>query len=178
MYRAIRLAAVSALTLLAGACAVLEDGGEPNLCPPTAILDDAGELVRFASVPAKGPGDVSFRVRMKYISGVCEVLEEEVLMELNSAMEVARGPANKDSEARFSYFVAILDKEKTVLTRTEFPMIARFQAGERQLEFQENVTVNIPKKATVSPKDFYVYFGFEMSPEELANNRNRTRRKQ
>ena len=166
------------MVLLAGGCALLEDGGEPNLCPPTAILDDAGELVRFATVPPKGPGDVSFRVRMKYISGVCEVAEEAVAMELSSAMEVSRGPANKNSEARFSYFVAILDKNKTILTRTEFPMIAKFQGGERQLQFQENVTVTIPKKVTVSPKDFYVYFGFEMSPEELANNRSRLRRRQ
>jgi len=164
--------ALSVVALLVGGCAVLDEG-TPNVCPSTAILDDAGELVRFASTPPAGPGDVSFRTKMKYISGLCEVDEKSIDMELSTKMEALRGPANTGSEAKFVYFVAILDSDKTVLSRTKFPMIARFQKRETKLDFSENLTVTIPRKPNTLPKDYIVYLGFEMTPDELAYNRKR-----
>ena len=171
MYRVITAVALS---LAVGSCAFL-DSGSPNICPSTAILDDAGELVRFASVPPKGPGDVVFSTRMKYISGVCDVDEKTVLMELSTAMEAIRGPANTKGEISFVYFVAILAGDKTVLSRTKFPMIARFQGRETKLDFADAITVTIPRKAGDLPKDYIVYLGFEMTPDELAFNRKKMR---
>ena len=152
------------------------EGGSPNICPQTAILDGPGELVRFKPDGAGAPGDVLFRTKMKSISGICDVDEKGVDMELHVAMEVARGPANAKGEAQFAYFVAILDRDKTILTRTKFPMIARFQKTETSLDFTEDVTVTIPiKNKQAVPKDYIVYLGFEMTPEELAYNRKRQR---
>ena len=174
LHRVIIAVALSIGVLAAGGCALLEEGSL-NICPATAVLDDAGELVRFGTVPPKGPGDVSFNVRMKYISGICDVDEKVVVMELRTAMEAARGPANEKGELHFVYFVAILDRDKTVLSRTKFPMIARFQGRETTLEFADAVTVTIPRKTGDIPKDYIVYLGFEMSPEELAYNRKKLR---
>jgi hypothetical protein len=170
----VRIAAALLASAVVTGCAILDEG-TPNVCPSTAILHDAGELVRFATVPPQGPGDVSFTTRMKYISGVCDVSEKEIEMELSTVMEAVRGPANEKGEARFVYFVAILDKDKTVLTRTKFPMIARFQGRETKLDFSEAVTVTIPKKDKSLPKDYIVYLGFEMTPDELAYNRKKQR---
>jgi hypothetical protein len=164
----------SLLSLALSGCALL-DQGSPNFCPSTAILDGPGELVRFTPGPENGPGDVSFRSKMKAISGICEIDEKSITMELNVAMETLRGPANAKGEAQFVYFVAILDKEKNVLTRTKFPMIAKFQRQETKLEFSEAVTVTIPKKKEAMPQDYMVYLGYEMTPEELAYNRERLR---
>lgn len=155
-------------------CAVLDEG-TPNVCPQTAILDDAGELVRFASATPAGPGDVAFRVRMKQISGICEVDESEVEMELAAAMETLRGPSNAEGEAKFTYFVAILDSDKKVLSRIKFPMVAQFKSRETKLDFSEALTVTIPRKKGDLPKDYIVYLGFEMTPAELAYNRKRKR---
>lgn len=167
------IAALALLPAFSG-CAFLDEGS-PNVCPSTAILDGPGELVRFAPGSAGSPADVLFRTKMKTISGVCDVDEKSVDMELQIAMEAARGPANVKGEASFVYFVAILDKDKNVLTRTKFPMIAKFQRQETALDFSEAVTVTIPKKKEALPKDYIVYMGFEMTPEELAYNRKRQR---
>ena len=166
-----RFAAITVAILLTG-CAFLDEG-TPNVCPSTAILDDAGELVRFASAPPKGPGDIAFQTRMKRLTLLCEVDDKSVEMDLFAAMEVVRGPANPKGEAKFVYFIAILDKDKNILNRIKFPMIAQFQRRETKLEFTEDMVVTIPKKETALPKDFYVYLGFEMTPEELAYNRKR-----
>ena len=124
-FRILIAAAASIAALASGGCAVL-DGGSPKTCPSTAILDDAGELVRFASTPPQGPNDISFSTRMKFISGVCDSDEDEIVMELNTWMEAVRGPANAKGEFSFVYFVAILGSDKKVLTRVKFPMVARF----------------------------------------------------
>ncbi len=171
-YRILIGAALSAAVLAAGGCALLNEGS-PNICPATAILDDAGELVRFTAASPKGPGDVAFTARMKYISGVCQVDEKDVVMELNTLMEAKRGPANESGQVKFAYFVAILGKDKTVLTRTKFPMIAKFQKRETKLDFSDAVTVTIPRKEGDVPKDYIVYIGYEMTPDELAYNRKK-----
>ena len=136
------IAALALLPAFSG-CAFLDEGS-PNVCPSTAILDGPGELVRFAPGSSGSPADVLFRTKMKTISGVCDVDEKSVDMELQIAMEAARGPANAKGEASFVYFVAILDKDKNVLTRTKFPMIAKFQRQETALDFSVAVTVSIP----------------------------------
>ena len=94
-------------------------------------------------------------------------------MELSTAMEATRGPANEKGEIRFVYFVAILDTNKTVLTRATFPMVALFQGRETRLDFADDVTVTIPRKKGDMPRDYIVYVGFEMSPDELAYNRKK-----
>jgi hypothetical protein len=165
--------AADLLSVLAG-CAFLDEGS-PSFGPSTAILDGPGELVRFVSGSASGPGDVLFRTKMTSISGLCEVDDKGVDMDLNVGIEVVRGPANANSEAQFAYFVAILDRDKNVLTRTKFPMIAKFQRQETNLSFADTVTVTIPKKKDAHSKDYIVYLGFEMTPEELAYNRKRQR---
>ena len=168
-------AATSALLLALGGCGILNNEGSGYVCPNTAILEGPGELVRFTTGSANGPNDVSFRSKMNTVSGTCEVDEKTITMELSIAMEASRGPANTKGEAQFVYFVAILDKDKKILTRTKFPMIAKFKRDETKLDFSESVTVTIPKKKDDLPEEFMVYMGFEMTPEELAYNRNRQR---
>jgi len=175
-YRILTAAAALAAVLATGGCAIINEGS-PKTCPATAILDDAGELVRFAPATAKGPGDVVFSARMKYISGVCDVSEKEVVMELDTWMETSRGPSNESGQIKFAYFVAILGKDKTVLTRVKFPMIAKFQGRETKLDFGDAVTVTIPRKQGDTPKDYVVYLGYEMTPDELAYNRKKLQQK-
>jgi hypothetical protein len=168
-------AALSVLSLTLGGCGIINNEGSPYVCPNTAILEGPGELVRFTAGSASAPNDVSFRTKMKMVSGTCDVDEKNISMELYIAMETLRGPANTKGEAQFAYFVAILDKDKKILTRTKFPMIAKFKRDETKLEFTEPVTVTIPRKKNTLPEDYMVYMGFEMTPEELAYNRNRQR---
>ena len=158
-------------------CAVLEGDGEAAFCPPTAILDEPGELVRFKGGTAPGPANVMFRTKMKSISGLCDFDEETIVMDLGIAMRALRGPANKEGKAEFVYFVAILQSDRKVLTRQEFPMLALFENQDTQIDFVESVTVTIPRRKGTAPTDYLVYLGFEMTPEELAYNRRRLGRR-
>lgn len=164
------------LILLLGACAQFEDGSA-GLCPPTAILDEPGQLFRFQTAASSGPGDMLFQTKMKKISGICDFDEKSIDMELSIVMEALRGPANKAGRAQFVYFVAILDRDRKILNRVEFPMLAIFERQDTRVDFVEDVTVTIPRKKGDAPNDYLVYLGYEMTPEELAYNRRRLKRR-
>ena len=167
---------VACLVLLVSACASFEDGS-PGLCPPTAILEEPGQLVRFQSAASSGPSDMLFQTKMKKVSGICDFDEKTIDMELNVVMEALRGPANKAGKAPFVYFVAILKRDRKVLNRVEFPMLAIFERQDTRVDFVEAVTVTIPRRKGDAPSDYLVYLGFEMTPAELAYNRRRLNRR-
>ena len=175
--RVCQFGAVAIVTLLLAACRGPLDQGTVGNCPPTAILEDAGELARYKPASAKAPTDVVFRTKMTTFSGICDFDAKTIDIELGISIEAVRGPANTTDKAEFAYFVAILKKDKTVLTRTEFPIIAAFERQDTRFNFAENVTVSIPRRKNDSTSDYIVYLGFEMTPEELAHNRRRQRRR-
>ena len=169
--------AIAIATLFLAACRGPLDQGTLGRCPPTAILEGPGELTRFKSATAKAPTDVLFHTKMTTFSGICDFDANSIDIELGISIEAVRGPANTSAKAEFAYFVAILKKDKTVLTRTEFPIIAEFERQDTRFNFVENVTVTIPRRKNDSTDDYIVYLGFEMTPEELAHNRRRQRRR-
>lgn len=176
-FRVGQFGAIAVATLLLAACGGPLDKGNVGSCPPTAILEGPGELTRYKSDSAKAPTDVLFRTKMTTYSGICDFDEKSIDIELSISIEAVRGPANTAAKAEFAYFVAILKKDKTVLTRTEFPIIAAFEQQDTRFTFAENVTVTIPRRKNDSTSDYIVYLGFEMTPEELAHNRRRQRRR-
>ena len=163
------------LALLVSACASFGDGSA-GLCPVAAILDEPGQLVRFQTAASSGPGDMLFQTKMKKVSGVCDFDEKSIDLELGIVMEALRGPANKAGRAKFVYFVAILNRDKEVLNRVEFPMLAIFERQDTRVDFVEDVTVTIPRRKGDTPNDYLVYLGFEMTQAELAYNRRRLKR--
>jgi len=177
IFRVCKFGAIALALLLLAACqGQLEEGTVGN-CPPTAILDGPSELTRYKPASAKAPTDVLFRTKMTTFSGICDFDANSIDVELNISIEAVRGPANTSGKAEFAYFVAILKKDKTVLTRTKFPIIAEFVRQDARFNFSESVSANIPRRKNDSTSDYILYLGFEMTPEELAHNRRRKRRR-
>jgi hypothetical protein len=177
IFRLGQFGAIAIATLLVAACGGPLDRGTVGNCPPTAILEGPGELTRYKPGSAKAPTDVLFRTKITTFSGICDFDATSIDVELSILIEAVRGPANTTSKAEFVYFVAILKKDKTVLTRTKFPIVAEFIRQDARFNFAENVTVTIPRRKNDSTSDYIVYLGFEMTPEELAHNRRRQRRR-
>ncbi len=168
-------AAAAAGLLVLAACAQFEQ--EIALCPNAAILEAPGELVRFADGTRAGPENVLFRTKMNQVSGVCDFDENTIDMELSVAMEANRGAANTDGKAQFTFFIAVIDRDRKILMREDFPLIAVFERDDDDVKFSENLTLEIPRQEGFAPTDYSVYLGFEMTPDELAYNRRRQKRR-
>lgn len=176
-FRRLRLFVVLGALVLAACGSDGDVGGSAGLCPQTAILDDPSQIVRFKPDTEKGPGDLLFHMRLKTFSGECEFDEKEIAVDLRIAMEALRGPANEKGRAGFTYFVAVLGLDRKILVRQEFPMIVEFDGNDTQVNFSEEITVYIPRRKNDSTADYLVYLGYEMTPEELAYNRRRLKRR-
>jgi hypothetical protein len=170
-----KMGAAAASLLILASCAQLDQ--EVALCPSAAVLEAPGELVRFKEGMAAGPENVLYRTKMKHVSGVCDFDEKSIDMELSVAMEAKRGAANADGKAQFTFFIAVIDVDRKILMREEFPLIAVFEKGDDDVNFSESLTLSIPLKEGLAPKDYSVYLGFEMTPDELAYNRRRQKRR-
>jgi hypothetical protein len=177
LVRRLRIFWLLGILAIAGCGTSSDVAGGAGLCPQTAILEDAGQIVRFKPDSERSPADLRFQMRIRTFSGECDIDEKEIALDLRIAMEALRGPANEKGEAKFSYFVAVLGRDKRILVRQEFPVIVEFDTKETKLNFTQEVTVYIPRRKNDSSSDYLVYMGYEMTPEELAYNRRRLNRR-
>jgi len=178
LVRRLRVVCMLGFLALAGCGSSSSDvASGAGLCPQTAILEDAGQIVRFQPGSERSPADLLFNLRIRTFSGTCDVDEKEIALDLKIAMEALRGPANEKGEAEFAYFVAVLGRDKKILVRQKFPMIVKYDTRETEIKFDHEVTVTIPRRKNDSTSDYLVYMGYEMTPDELAYNRRRLERR-
>lgn len=160
---------ISALgaSLFLAACAAT-----PNTvaCPEVRLLPGAESLVRF-----NGEGvditDVLMEADFTATTGQCEVDEELVAVTLLIRISALRGPASEETVGKFSYFIAVVDEEKTVLQRRSLEAAVDFSGNRSRAPYLERLLINIPKSVEKAANDFTILMGIELSREELEFNR-------
>lgn len=144
-------------------------------CPRVAILEAPSELTRFTEGVSRDISDILFQSKLEINKVTCEVEERAVYVTADSRLSIARGPANIDGKAPFTFFVAVLNGKREIILRQGFPVIVEFKAGEPRVDFEDSVTLEIIKEPEVDAATYTVYAGFEMTAEELQFNRLRQR---
>ena len=141
-------------------------------CPVAGALEEAMQVVRFTPDSDKTPTDLVFAAQFARVGRTCYFDEKEAQIDIALMIEVRRGPANTEAEAPLTYFVAVLDPEDKVVLRQPFKAVVKFQNRDTRVSYvdQFGVVIDLGK---FKPSDFRVYVGFEMTPDELAYNRQR-----
>ncbi|WP_372623227.1 hypothetical protein [Falsiroseomonas sp.] len=167
-----------ALPLLITACggSPLPAGSAP--CPRIAILADGADLTRFRTGAARDLTALTldaritgFDARCDYAGGDLRALE----VRITPRFEAERGPAAAGRGADLPWFVALSDTADTrILARvaqttpvTFPPNVQRAEASGRPVQ----VVVPLPEGRRAS--DYVVRLSFQLTPEELALNRQR-----
>ena len=172
-------AVVSALCLATAACGLF---GEDRVyaCPQVFILQDAQNLTRFKPGPGRDITDIRFEAEIFDFRGGCDVDEDdniwEVEVELLVQISVERGPANKNKEIAFDYFVVLPDFEGQPSGKQIFPVKGEFEEGRTRLIYQDSVELTIPLNNPNDAGRMEIVFGFQLTPEELKFNRARQQR--
>lgn len=160
--------------LLAAGCGVLDDSYvAPDVCPMPTILEDLQELVRFKPGMGTDISQAQFHVKLNTFSGICDIDKEEITLTINLDMTAIRGAALVQVNTQFALRVWILDRQKRVLTRHRFPILAKFEGRDSRIDYSHEFDVIIPQRKDHAPPDWLVYLGLELSKEELAYNRRR-----
>lgn len=178
-----------AAVLLLGACT-----GTPKdpgvACPDTGILQDAGDITVFKDDTSQGIENVVASARLANYGGGCAWRDGEVDFALMIDFEAVQGSQGKKlKRTDFPYFIAVLSPDEQVLQRQGFSTTVPFDnkrqgaaavddsrthavylGGAGTMREEHNLRLPLQDRATAG--QYKVVIGFELTPEQLAFNRD------
>ena len=173
--RFFRIASVAALGLLAAGCGLFSKDTVYR-CPAVFILEDAKDLTRFKPGPGRDITDILFEAEIVDFKGGCDYDEGAAEIDLLVQIRVERGPANKNREISFDYFVAIPAFQSQPEGKRVLPVKGAFEDNKTRLVYQDELTMTIPVKAPTDGAGLEIVLGFQLTPDELKFNRSRKQR--
>jgi len=149
-------------------------------CPRVSVLPEGATLTKFRSGPGRDIIDIVYQGEIRDVLRSCEYdIDDDtnagtVAVDLSLVIGAERGAADRERQAKFTYFVAVTDGEKTVLNKTAFDAKVEFPGNRSRVTLTDAaVNLNIPLKSGQSGLEFEIIVGFQMSREEMEFNRRR-----
>ena len=152
------------------------------LCPATRVLEDPAQLTRFKPGAGRDITDIDFDAAFAEIDGTCEIDDDEIEIELKVLIVANRGNANVSRQATLPFFIAVVDQDRNVIIhdgkamRKGFDGKVDFPGNQTRVTYTDDFELTIPTSSGQRANDFLIFFGFELTPEELEYNRTRRRR--
>jgi hypothetical protein len=143
-------------------------------CPYVKVLYDAARYVEFKN-GREASADVAYTGEIQNISSACAYKGvEPIRVQMQVLFELGRGPQATASRKEYAYWVAVTDRNQSVLGKERFALPVTFPAGKDRVMVTETLgSVNIPRAdANVSGSNFEVLIGFEVTPAMAAFNRD------
>ena len=172
-----RLLTMVVMALPVAACDSVFDRRPPPPCPPIFVLKDAESFIRYKPGNSRDIIDVQFRGKIIDFRALCEYNRKRTKVEigLNLAFELSRGPANRDRKVAFQYFVAIPQFHPAPQGRNIFSIRSEFAEREQWARTNDEIELVIPLDPKVSRDKYAIYLGFQLTGEELKDNRRQTK---
>lgn len=142
-------------------------------CPYVKVLYDAARYHEFkdgkeTSSAAQWTGEINgVNSDCAYKGG------EPIQVGMDIGFSLGRG-AEADGQTKvYRYWVAVTERDKTVLAKQEFDLPVTFAPGEQRKDVNTRIEdIVIPRKdATISGSNFEVLVGFDVTPEMAEFNR-------
>ena len=162
---------------MAGGCTFFKERVPPPPCPPVFVLKDASSLTRFKAGAGRDITDVIFEARIVDFRGFCEYNDKRTKVEikLSLAFNISRGPANRDRKASFDYFIAIPKFHPAPQGKNSFDLKVEFARNIGRVQKLDEVNMEIPLAPKIPFEEYAIYIGFQMTRQELQENRRRFR---
>lgn len=150
----------------------------PNLrnagpCPFVKVLYDAGRYIEFKGAQ-EASANVGFTGEIQGISAGCRYEgADPIHLEMEVLFALGKGPQAQGDRKDFQYWVAVTDRNRSVLAKEYFTLPADFKGGDRLLMTDRISSITIPRAGqNVSGANFEVLIGFEVTPQMAAFNRD------
>lgn len=143
-------------------------------CPFVKSLYDAARYVEFKE-GREASANVAWSGEIQGISAGCQYKDEEpIQLRMEVLFEVGKGPQAEGRQKTYRYWVAVTDRNRSVLAKETFDLPVTFPEGEDRLYVTENINnITIPRASiSTSGSNFEVLIGFEVTPEMAAFNRD------
>ncbi|WP_448203351.1 hypothetical protein [Azospirillum sp. sgz302134] len=164
-----------AALLLSGCSSLGLGGSNPTeaalACPKVAIVRDLSEVTQFRS-GGRDLTDITSRAALADFNGGCDYTDNGVTVNVNLFLVAERGPALQGNQATYRYFVAVAKPgEETPSAKSEFETTVAFEPGKVRSGSREELAPKIPLPKYVNAKDWKIFLGFQLTPDQLAFNR-------
>ncbi|SLN33712.1 hypothetical protein [Oceanibacterium hippocampi] len=176
---ATRLVPAIALLGLLAACSGGLFGKERNLpCPTANVVSGAERITQYRPGPGRDITDVAYEAEIVPVAGSCEYVDDDKAVEVLLKVEIrgTRGPGAEGRTGDFAFFSAVTDGEQDILARQRFSSPVEFPAGRSRAGVSEEIRFRIPLKPDQFADAFEILVGFELTREQLEENRNRLSR--
>lgn len=143
-------------------------------CPYVKVLYDASRYVEFKD-GRESPSATAYTGEIQGISSGCSYKSDEPInMRVEILFALGRGPMATEPQHAYRYWVAVTERNQTVIAKEYFDLPVSFAAGQDRVFATETLnTITIPRAdAKVSGGNFEVLIGFDVTPEMAAFNRD------
>lgn len=142
-------------------------------CPFVKTLYDAGRYVEFEG-GQEASAAVGFTGEIQGISAGCAYKDDEPIdVKMEVLFEFGRGPQAGGRQKTYRYWVAVTDRNRSVLAKQTFDLPVTFPEGTDRVYVTEQIgQISIPRASiTTSGSNFEVLIGFEVTPQMAEFNR-------
>jgi hypothetical protein len=168
---------IGAAVLLAGCSSTEKAEKREAACPQAVIPADSAKITRFRDGPGRDMTDVVSEGEILDILVQCKYDKKSVNVDLQVALGSTRGPADRSKVTEYDYFVAVVDPEQNILTKEPFRVRFEFKDNQTKLGSIEELEPRLPLKDVMKGPDYQILIGFQLTPEELAWNRDQRARR-
>jgi hypothetical protein len=167
---------VTLIALLA-ACAPDRTAFAPA-CPQPHFVQPLADLVRVRPGGGQDITDLVLQARMLRVNGKCQLGDDKTQLQtiVTVAIDVQRGIAMQGRQADIPIFVAVTDGD-TIRDKRIYPLSITFPANvDRMTATSPTINMTLPISTTKSGGAYGIIAGFQLTPDELAANRQRAER--
>lgn len=146
------------------------------VCPRLALLKDGADLTRF-SPRGHDVTDLMLDGRLVAVPADCKSGSRgHVAASLRVTMSLTLGPAAQGREMDVPYFVAVT-RDGRIVDKQDYVMRASFPRNVNQITVTgDPVEMSIPADDAHPASAYQIFVSFQLTPEELATNRDRGQR--
>lgn len=161
-----------------GGTAGTAPAGDTAPCPRIAILAEGADLTRFRDGGARDLTALTLDARITGFDARCDFAgrdRQELEVRVTPRFAAERGPAAQGATADLPWFVALSDAgDSTVFTRLTDTTRITFQPNvQRATATGRTARLTMPIGGERRAADYVVRLSFQLTPEELALNRQR-----
>jgi hypothetical protein len=141
-------------------------------CPDTGWMADADAAAFFPEGTKRPtPRDVTVYALLQNLKGECTQSKDGTEIDFSADILVQKTPQGQDMNTQeLSYFVAVVDKDETILQRSRFYVAIDFGKNESALQTVEH-RVKIPTRTPDDATTDRIVVGFTLTPEQMSFNK-------
>jgi hypothetical protein len=143
-------------------------------CPYVKVLYDAARYMEFKD-GKENPAAAGYTGEITGLVANCQYKgSDPITLQLGVGFDLGRGPMAQGTSKDYHYWVAVTERNETVIAKQEFTVRGDFPNGaDRTFVEDKLMGIVIPRaKATTSGGNFEVLVGFDVTPEMASFNRD------